>query len=143
MICNDVIEHMVDHDEFLQSVKKNLKKDAYLVGSIPNVRYIANLFEILIKKDWEYKNEGILDETHLRFFTEKSLKRTIKENGFAIEQFQGIKPFWGGSISIKGLLRRCLYYLAILIFGQDVKFRQFGIRIRYAGPSGKSLQPTA
>jgi 2-polyprenyl-3-methyl-5-hydroxy-6-metoxy-1,4-benzoquinol methylase len=142
VICNDVIEHMIDHDEFLQSITKNLKKEAYLVGSIPNVRYISNLFEILIKKDWRYKNAGIIDKTHLRFFTEKSLKRTIKENGFVIEQFQGINPYLAGSISIKGLLRRCLYCFAILIFGQDVKFLQFGIRIRYAEPSNKSPQPT-
>ena len=135
VICNDVIEHMVDHDEFLQSIKTNLKKDSYLVGSIPNARYVGNLFEFLVKKDWEYKDQGILDKTHLRFFTEKSLKRTIKENGFAIEELQGIYPYQDGSISIKSVLRRCLRSFAILIFGQDSKFYQFGIRIRYAEPS--------
>lgn len=142
VICNDVIEHMVDHNEFLQSIKKNLKKEAYLVGSIPNVRYIDNLVEILIKKDWEYKNAGILDYTHLRFFTEKSLKRTIKENGFVIKQFQGINPLlWEKPRSIKGDLKMCLYHFAIFVFGQDLKYLQFGICIRYEEPS-KSLQPT-
>ena len=123
VICNDVIEYMVDHTEFLQSIKKNLKKEAYLVGSIPNVRYINNLFELLIKKDWEYNNAGILDYTHLRFFTEKSLKRTIKENGFVLKQFQGINPLlWEKPRSIKGDLKMCLFHFAIFVFGQDLKY---------------------
>lgn len=138
VICNDVIEHMVDHDEFFQSIKKKIKKDGYLVASIPNVRYLLNLFEILVKKDWEYKNEGILDRTHLRFFTKKSLNRTITDNGFVIDEFMEINPYRGGSG-----LKRCLSYFAILLFGQDVSFLQFGIRVRYVQPSNKSLQPTA
>lgn len=138
VICNDVIEHMVDHDEFLQSIKKKIKKDGYLVASIPNVRYLPNLFEIIIKKDWEYGNAGTLDRTHLRFFTKKSLNRTITDNGFVIDQFMGINPFHG----ISGL-RRCLCYFAILFFGQDARFFQFGIRIRYVESSSNSLHPTA
>jgi 2-polyprenyl-3-methyl-5-hydroxy-6-metoxy-1,4-benzoquinol methylase len=131
VICNDVIEHMVDHDAFLQSIKHNLKKDSYLVGSIPNVRYVGNLSKFLFNKDWEYKKDGILDRTHLRFFTEKSLKRTINENGFVLEEFQGIYPFQEKSVSAQEILRRGARSFAILFFGQDVKFYQFGIRIRY------------
>lgn len=125
VICNDVIEHMVDLDEFFQSIKKKIKKDGCLIASIPNVRYLSNLFEILVKKDWEYKNEGILDRTHLRFFTKKSLIRTISDNGFLIDQIIGINPYRGGSG-----LTQCLYYFVILLFGQDIKFRHFGLRIR-------------
>ncbi len=125
VICNDVIEHMVDHDEFFQSIKKKIKKDGYLVASIPNVRYLPNLFEILVKKDWEYKDEGILDRTHLRFFTKKGLLRTITDNGFVVDQFMEFCPYRNDSG-----LKRCLAYFAILLFGQDVRFLNFGIRIR-------------
>ncbi len=126
VICNDVIEHMVDHEAFFQSIRKKMKKDGCLVASIPNVRYISNLFEILIKKDWKYRNEGILDRTHLRFFTKKSLIQTITDYGFEIDQFMGINPYPGG-LSWK----RWLYPLVLLLLGQDVKFLQFAIRIRY------------
>lgn len=139
VICNDVIEHMVDHEEFFQSIKKKIKKDGCLVASIPNVRYLGNLFSILVKKDWEYKNKGILDKTHLRFFTKKSLKRTINNSEFIIDQFKGINSCLVG----RSFLERCLYYFAILVFGEDTRFLQFGIRIRYVEPSNKSLQPTA
>lgn len=73
VICNDVIEHMIDTDIFFQTIKKKLKKDAYLIASIPNVRYMLNLFELLVQKDWEYKDAGIFDNTQRRFFTKKVL----------------------------------------------------------------------
>ena len=142
VICNDVIEHMVNPDEFFQSIKEKINSDGYLVASVPNVRYLYNLFEILVRKDWKYKNEGILDRTHLRFYTEKSLKRTIIDNGFLIDQFMGINPFWYGSG-----LKRCLFYFSILLFGKDVRFSQFGIRIRCielkAGSGRPNNRPSA
>ena len=125
VICNDVIEHMVDHDKFFLSIKKKIKKDGCLVASIPNVRYLPNLIQILVKKDWEYTDYGILDKTHLRFFTKKSLTRTIVDNGYIIDQFMGLHP----CTDAPGL-KRYLYYFAILLFGQDARFLHFGIRIR-------------
>jgi len=126
VICNDVIEHFVDHDKFFQSIKRKFKKNGCLVASIPNVRFIKNLNELLIKKDWEYKNDGILDRTHLRFFTEKSLRRTIIDNGFVVDKFMGINPY-----KRKGFgLRRFLYNLAISLLGADLRYMQFGICIR-------------
>lgn len=124
VVCCDVIEHMVDHDEFFQSIKQKITKNSCLVVSIPNVRYLGNLFEILIKKDWKYKDEGVLDKTHLRFFTKKSISRTITDNGFVIDQLMGINPVRGS------VVERCLYCFATLLFGQDSRFLQFGIRIR-------------
>ena len=138
VICNDVIEHMADHDEFFLSIKKKIKKDGYLVASIPNVRYLLNISDILVKKDWEYKDDGILDRTHLRFFTKKSLMRTIINNGFIIEKIEGINPYKGASG-----LKRYLYYLAILLFGYDVRFMQFGTCLRYVGPFNEPHQVTA
>ena len=87
VICNDVIEHMVDHNAFFQSIKTKMTNDSYLIGSIPNVRCFSNLYGLLKNKEWKYEESGILDYTHLKFFTEKSLKRTLQENGFIIHQF--------------------------------------------------------
>ncbi len=125
VICNDVIEHMTDHDQFLQAIKSKMKAGGCLVASIPNVRHILNLFEVLVKKDWEYKNAGILDRTHFRFFTKKSLQRIIAENGYQSDQFIGINAYRADSF-IKGLFA----YFVVLGLGQDTRFLQFGIRIR-------------
>lgn len=87
IVCNDVIEHMVDHDIFLNNIKNKIKDDGYLLISIPNVRYIYNL---LLKTDWKHEEQGILDKTHLRFFTKKSLMRSLIYHGYIINRFEGI-----------------------------------------------------
>jgi len=122
VICNDVIEHMIDHDAFFQSIKSKIKHGGCLVSSVPNVRFIRNLTELLFKKDWQYKEEGILDRTHLRFFTEKSLKRTISDNGFVIDKFIGISP----------IRNSILKSFIMLLLGNDIRYLQFGIRIKCA-----------
>jgi 2-polyprenyl-3-methyl-5-hydroxy-6-metoxy-1,4-benzoquinol methylase len=130
VICNDVIEHMSDPDGFLQSIQSKMIHDGYLVASIPNVRYLGNLFELLIRKDWEYKNSGVLDRTHLRFFTKKSIERTLVGNGFLIDQLDGINPV--PARSLESLVMRGVFVSAVLLFGQDAKFLQFGVRAKRA-----------
>lgn len=133
VICNDVIEHMVDHDEFLRSLKQKLRRDAYIVGSIPNVRYISLLVDLLVKKDWQYKDKGILDSTHIRFFTEKSLKRMFDKNGFVIEKMYGINRMMFRPVSAKKIIRKVLIFL----LGNDTRFQQFGFRVRYSNPGAQ------
>ena len=129
VICNDVIEHMPDHDQFLQIIKTKMREDGCLMGSLPNVRYLPNLLSLLMQKDWRYADAGILDRTHLRFFTERSIVRTFRENGYVIEGLSGIThAYRTGSI-----LKRCLYGLVLLIVGRDAGFLQFGFRIRQTG----------
>lgn len=124
VIANDVIEHIEQPWDFLQSLKKKMTKNASLVLSIPNVRFYGNLKELLHEKDWRYKEEGILDVTHLRFFTEKSIIRLLSESGLEIEKMLGINP-----VKIR---RRNLpiYWLVKSIFGKDIEFLQFGMRVK-------------
>jgi 2-polyprenyl-3-methyl-5-hydroxy-6-metoxy-1,4-benzoquinol methylase len=125
VICNDVIEHMPNHDEFFQSIKGKMKKDGCLVASIPNVRYFWNVVELLVKKDWRYKERGILDTTHLRFFTKKSLIRTLNNHSFSIEIISGLNSYAPESI-----FKKMIYSIVIFIFGRDIKYLQYGVRIK-------------
>lgn len=129
VICNDVIEHMVNPDDFFRTIRLKTTENAFLVGSIPNVRYIGNLFELLFLKDWKYKDDGILDRTHLRFFTEKSIQRAFCENGFVIEEYAGINEVEFSLMPLRIMLKN----MCILLFGGDTRFLQFGFRIRPAG----------
>jgi len=124
IIANDVIEHIEQSWDFLQSLKKKMTENASLVLSTPNVRYYGNLKELLYEKDWRYKDSGILDITHLRFFTEKSMIRLLNENGFEIEKIQGINPM---KVRKRNLLK---YWLIKFIFGRDIEFLQFGVRAK-------------
>ena len=121
IICNDVIEHMASHDFFFSSIKEKINENGCIIGSIPNVRLYKNLKHLLFEKDWKYTDEGIRDKTHLRFFTGKSLQRSLIENGLKIELFQGIRP------SRKPLLR--LFIALTLGKHKDICYQQFGFRV--------------
>lgn len=133
IICNDVIEHMPDHDLFLQKVKTCIAPGGCIVGSIPNVRFYKNLREVLFQRDWRYQDDGILDRTHLRFFTQKSLLRTFAENGYHVEAFSGINDFIPAHFNSLGNIRRWLM-MAILVSltagaFNDIRYLQFGFRV--------------
>lgn len=130
IICNDVIEHMHDHDLFLQSIKQKMTRDGVIIGSVPNVRYLKNLFSLLIEKDWMYKDAGILDRTHLRFFTYKSLKRIFLENNYLIEELHGINAIEFKFRSAKRFMQSIIASLLFRLLGGDTRYLQFGFRIR-------------
>jgi 2-polyprenyl-3-methyl-5-hydroxy-6-metoxy-1,4-benzoquinol methylase len=90
IIMNDVIEHLLEPWDDIVNLKSKLKKDGVLVTSIPNVRYSKNLFKMIFKRDWKYTDDLILDRTHYRFFTRKSIQRMFKECGYSIETIKGI-----------------------------------------------------
>lgn len=147
VICNDVIEHLPDHARFLGEIQEKMGTGGYLVGSIPNVRYYKVLVSLLLLRDWRYTTKGILDSTHLRFFTRKSLARTFREHGFQVDRLQGInsavylKPKYCTSIlrttlnSVKFALRFLFFLLldvATLGHSADIKYAQIAFRVRLA-----------
>ena len=123
VLCFDVMEHMAYPELFLQSVKGKMTSNGFIVASIPNIRYIFALKEILIDKDWRYRERGIFDNTHLRFFTKKSAIRLLENNGFNIEQIDGLSL-----IKWHNLLKQQLFHLIASFIGKDIKYLQFGIR---------------
>lgn len=90
IVFNDVLEHLTDPFSLLLKVKKKLKKDGTIVCSIPNIRYFDEFIGFLISKDWKYKDEGIFDGTHLRFFTYKSIISMFKSLDYEILKIEGI-----------------------------------------------------
>lgn len=133
VICNDVIEHVYDTAYFLKAVKEKMCPEGNIVGSVPNVRYLNNLINLLVKKDWKYVEYGILDRTHLRFFTEKSLLRDFNENGLSVMDFRGINgmTFAGPSIGYR-VVKTFFILLCFLCFGYDVRYPQFAFRLSLA-----------
>lgn len=116
---NDVLEHLVNPEQALQDCHVYLNKDGYVVASIPNILYFPIIFEVLKKEDWKYESVGILDNTHLRFFTEKSIIRLFEENGFKIVKIEGIN-------SNKTKLYRILNLL-LLNRLKNWKYRQYAV----------------
>lgn len=90
VIFNDVLEHFINPWEALEKTKICLKKDGCVVSSIPNVRYFYNIKALLKHKEWNYTKDGILDSTHLRFFTIKSIQALFQSCGFNVLKIEGI-----------------------------------------------------
>lgn len=117
VICNDFLEHLSNPTQFLLTLRPYMKDNSYLLCSLPNVRYWKNLKNLIFKKDWEYTEAGILDSTHLRFFTKKSIHRFINESGLTVEKMKGINPTKSMRFYIPNLLTFGLH--------NDMKYLQF------------------
>ena len=87
---NDVLEHLSQPDEALRIAKKYLLPDGCVIASIPNIRYYPVILSLLRYKDFEYVDAGVMDKTHLRFFTKKSMVRLFEEQGYEIQVIEGI-----------------------------------------------------
>jgi SAM-dependent methyltransferase len=90
VVCNDVLEHMVDPFTFLSEVKRSMTQRGVVVSSIPNIRYYLTFRDLLVDKKWEYQEFGILDRTHLRFFTVDSIRNMYVRLGYEVLRHEGI-----------------------------------------------------
>lgn len=142
VICNDVIEHMPDYSKFLSHIIKYMAPGGMMIGSIPNVRYYHNMFEYLFEKDWRYTDIGILDRTHLAFFTQKSLRRALEQHGFKVSRLVGINTAYRFSNSaLTWIYLIAAYALVAVTFGyfSDIRHLQFAFQ---ATPTENSAQPS-
>ncbi len=84
IIFNDILEHLVYPEAVLYKINNKLSENGIVVVSIPNLRHFKILFMILWEMEFKYVDKGIMDKTHLRFFTEKSAIRLFEETGYTI-----------------------------------------------------------
>ncbi len=82
VVCADVLEHLREPGRLLQLLRSILQPTGKVLISIPNVGHIGVILELL-GGDFHYRPEGLLDETHLRFFTRQSFLRFLKDYGFS------------------------------------------------------------
>jgi 2-polyprenyl-3-methyl-5-hydroxy-6-metoxy-1,4-benzoquinol methylase len=108
IVCNDVIEHMVDHRGFLMEVQNYLAPGGMLMGSLPNVCFYDTLFRAIFENDWKYLDDGILDRTHLAFFTTKSFRRVLEDTGYRVVKLQGTGYDYRFSYDRRGRFYRLL-----------------------------------
>lgn len=92
VVMNDVLEHMLWPETALAIAKRILLPEGKLILSLPNVQFLLNVLDLVVRNDWEYRDSGILDRTHLRFYTTKSATKLLERNGFRVDQITGINP---------------------------------------------------
>jgi 2-polyprenyl-3-methyl-5-hydroxy-6-metoxy-1,4-benzoquinol methylase len=86
----DVLEHLRDPAEALNNVRCLIAPGGYLVASIPNVAHRSVRLSLLFG-EFNYADMGLLDQTHLRFFTIRTIEKMMKECGFKIVEIVRIR----------------------------------------------------
>ena len=87
VVMADSLEHLADPWGALGVVRDLLAPGGYLVLSLPNVSHYSVLMEQFLGR-WEYGSAGLLDRTHLRFFTPESAVGILVDKGFIVERVE-------------------------------------------------------
>lgn len=115
----DVLEHLHAPWDVLAELKKYLAPGATVIASIPNLRYFEVMKSLLLRKRFDYQDEGVMDRTHLRFFTCDDIAHLFAAAGYSITRMEGLK---GGFPWKFRLLNR-------LLLGRldDMQYLQFAV----------------
>ena len=87
IVMGDVVEHLLDPWAAIRNMRELLVPGGAVMASIPNVAHIRNVFNLL-RGFWSYQEQGLLDRTHFRFFTQYEIIKIFEEAGFLIEEIK-------------------------------------------------------
>jgi len=93
VVCADVLEHVKNPWAMLASLAGFIKPGGKLIVSIPNVRHWSVVLPLVFGGRWDYQDAGIMDRTHLRFFTKSTASELIFRAGFCLSS---VSPLIGG-----------------------------------------------
>lgn len=122
IILFDILEHLLHPSALLHDLKNKLSDKGVIIASIPNIRYYRTFIDLVIHGNWDYKDHGILDSTHLRFFTYKSILKMLKTLDFKILTLEGIHPTSSRTFKILNLL--------LLNSIKDIRYKHFAMVVQ-------------
>lgn len=96
IIFPDVLEHLIDPWSALKSLIPRLAQGGVVVASIPNVRNVGLLYRLIFQGRWDYEESGLLDRTHLRFFTRASIVELMEGAGLTIDRWSTNRDNYSG-----------------------------------------------
>ncbi|MCE1165959.1 MAG: bifunctional glycosyltransferase/class I SAM-dependent methyltransferase [Bacteroidetes bacterium] len=118
----DILEHLLDFETILEESKRYLKKDGKIIISLPNIVNIFVRLNILLGR-FPYSDKGILDRTHLHFFTYGSIKKLMAKHNLEVIQ-KKVTPIPIIEV-LPGFLKKNLgYILNFLLFLKTFIFRR-------------------
>lgn len=141
VILADVLEHLRHQKPLLELVHRSLKRDGRLYVSVPNIANVTIRIGLLFGV-FRYRERGILDETHVRFYTLRSIREELETSGFTILEVHGssvpIRLILGGRLP-EPLLKGA--ELALLLFTRMWKSLMAYQIILVAAPTGDPATP--
>ncbi|CQR70550.1 bifunctional 3-demethylubiquinone-9 3-methyltransferase/ 2-octaprenyl-6-hydroxy phenol methylase [Sporomusa ovata DSM 2662] len=90
IVANDLLEHLKDPWSVVSILRNNLCDDGCFIASIPNIRHYKIFNQLFIEGNWEYVESGLLDRTHLRFFTRKTMMELFQHNQYVVKSISPI-----------------------------------------------------
>ena len=90
IIATEVFEHLINPWDTVRKLSALLREGGYLIASSPNVRHYSVLWNLTVRGRWRYTNSGIMDKSHLRFFTHESFADLFVQAGLSIVYFAPI-----------------------------------------------------
>lgn len=88
ILFGDVLEHLVHPEIVLAAISQRLKPGGRIIVSLPNIAFAGNRLSHLFGR-WDYRDYGILDRTHLRFFTKRTMARLVEGAGLRVRRVEG------------------------------------------------------
>jgi SAM-dependent methyltransferase len=85
ILALDVLEHLVDPWEVVKRLHGILSPGGVIIASIPNIGHYSVSFPLVAQGQWNYRVDGILDRTHLRFFTRQSTLALLSCSGLTVD----------------------------------------------------------
>jgi len=89
IIMADVLEHLVNPDQTLKKLFNISSAKTKLIISLPNIACWAMRKQLFFKGDFEYQESGLLDKTHLHFYTVNTLPKILFNNGWETGRIRG------------------------------------------------------
>ncbi len=90
LVFGDVLEHLVDPWATLTRLSRLVREGGQVLACIPNVQHYSVIVSLL-RGQWDYQDEGLLDKTHLRFFTRSGIQNLFAKAGLRVFDIQ---PRW-------------------------------------------------
>jgi 2-polyprenyl-3-methyl-5-hydroxy-6-metoxy-1,4-benzoquinol methylase len=85
VLMSEVLEHLVDPWAVVRRLFPLLRSGGIVMAGSPNVAHRRVIWG-LIRGDWNYEPEGVMDRTHLRWFTPRTYRRMFEEAGFVVDE---------------------------------------------------------
>ncbi|MDH3592108.1 MAG: methyltransferase domain-containing protein [Planctomycetota bacterium] len=119
VICGDVLEHLVDPWTALAGLRRKLRPDGRVICSLPNVRNLSFLAMLIFEGSFRYRESGVMDRTHLRWFCRKDARALFEGAGFADVTIGPVRPKRSLSNRASRLLLRDWATKGFLILGRN------------------------
>jgi SAM-dependent methyltransferase len=87
VVCADVLEHLVEPEQLLERIRGWLKPRGTLLVSLPNVANVSIRLALLFGH-FRYTDRGILDRSHLSFYTRASARHLLEGAGFLLRALE-------------------------------------------------------